>query len=606
MIDNFNADGKLSTIIGRNNGRRKSLSLDDEYHDKVPLQGLEDQYESATKLHNSKPSNLYDADDPVSTSSESMLQAFEKDELNSEPLMTKLDQIHNVAHIRLRRRKIKDHDKIEINFSKAEKNKFRSGFGDVKFYSVLSTIFDSASFKNSEFYGIYLLFWIGTGFLMMNNIVQSYSETSEGFFETAIMRTLTRDIVKIGFTDLGMYLGTYFAFFLQYACLRGWVAWDSSGWIIQCVFNFIHCAFWLYFASDLCMSYPWIGKVFLVLHNLVLIMKMHSYAFYNGYLWKILEELEFSENYLQKLTDGLVKLPVKYDLERTKEILDGSVRFCKFELEYQSSATTMSSESPIESFDLEDDIHDLQQKNIVKFPQNINLFNFFEYSMFPTLVYTLNFPRTRRIRWLYVLEKTCGVFGIIFLMILVAQNWIYPILQRAIAILDLPTEEKRIRVVSIFLDMLPPFLLIYILTFFLIWDAILNTIAELSRFADRDFYGPWWSSADWAEYSRIWNRPVHKFLLRHVYHSSISSFNLSRYKAMLCTFVFSSLVHELVMYVIFKRFRCYITLLQMSQIPHIALSSTNFMKERRRFGNFNSLFGLVLAPGLVCTLYLVF
>ncbi|CAR66407.1 DEHA2F24244p [Debaryomyces hansenii CBS767] len=598
MIRNFNADGKLSTIIDRNSERRKSLSLDDEYHDKEPLHSLEYQYESATKLH--------EADDPVSTSSESILQSFENGELNSEPLMTKLDQIHNAAHIRLRRRKIKDHDRIEINPSKVEKDKFRSGFGDVKFYSVSSTIFDSASFKNSEFYGIYLLFWIGTGFLMMNNIVQSYSETSEGFFETAIMRTLTKDIVKIGFTDLAMYLGTYFAFFLQYACSRGWVAWNSSGWIIQCVFNFIHCAFWLYFASDSCMSYPWIGKVFLVLHNLVLIMKMHSYAFYNGYLWKILEELEFSENYLQKLTDGLVKLPEKYDLERTKEILDGSVRFCKFELEYQSSATTMSSESPIESFDLEDDIHDLQQKNIVKFPQNINLFNFFEYSMFPTLVYTLNFPRTRRIRWLYVLEKTCGVFGIIFLMILVAQNWIYPILQRAIAISDLPTEEKRIRVVSIFLDMLPPFLLIYILNFFLIWDTILNAIAELSRFADRDFYGPWWSSADWAEYSRIWNRPVHKFLLRHVYHSSISSFNLSRYKAMLCTFVFSSLVHELVMYVIFKRFRCYITLLQMSQIPHIALSSTNFMKERRRFGNFNSLFGLVLAPGLVCTLYLVF
>ncbi|CUM48822.1 unnamed protein product [Debaryomyces tyrocola] len=302
----------------------------------------------------------------------------------------------------------------------------------------------------------------------------------------------------------------------------------------------------------------------------------------------------------------MVRLPEKYDLERTKNILDGSIRFCKFELEYQSSATTMSSESPIEPFDLEDDIHDLQQKNIIKFPQNINLFNFFEYTMFPTLVYTLNFPRTRRIRWLYVLEKTCGVFGIIFLMILVAQNWIYPILQRAMALLYLPTEEKRIRVMSIFLDMLPPFLLIYILNFFLIWDAILNAIAELSRFADRDFYGPWWSSADWAEYSRIWNRPVHKFLLRHVYHSSISSFNLSRYKAMLCTFVFSSLVHELVMYVIFKRFRGYITLLQLSQIPHIALSSTNFMKERRRFGNFNSLFGLVLAPGLVCTLYLVF
>ncbi|CUM57913.1 unnamed protein product, partial [Debaryomyces tyrocola] len=321
MIHNFNAEEKLSTIIGRNTGRRKSLSLDDEYHDKEPLQGLEDQYENAIKLNISKSSNLYDADDSKFILSESMLQSFDNgQQLNLEPLMTKLDQIHNAAHIRLRRRKIKDHDIIEKHSSKTEKDKFRSGFGDVKFYSVLSTIFDSASFKNSEFYGIYLLFWIGTGFLMMNNIVQSYSETSEGFFETAIMRTLTRDIVKIGFTDLAMYLGTYFAFFLQYACLKGWVVWDSSGWIIQCVYNFIHCAFWLYFASDLCMSYPWIGKVFLILHNLVLIMKMHSYAFYNGYLWKILEELEFSEDYLERLTNGMVRLPEKYDLERTKNI----------------------------------------------------------------------------------------------------------------------------------------------------------------------------------------------------------------------------------------------------------------------------------------------
>ena len=120
MIRNFNADGKLSTIIDRNSERRKSLSLDDEYHDKEPLHRLEYQYESATKLH--------EADDPVSTSSESILQSFENGELNSEPLMTKLDQIHNAAHIRLRRRKIKDHDRIEINSSKVEKDKFRSGF----------------------------------------------------------------------------------------------------------------------------------------------------------------------------------------------------------------------------------------------------------------------------------------------------------------------------------------------------------------------------------------------------------------------------------------------------------------------------------------------
>lgn len=58
-------------------------SLDDEHHDKEPLQGLEDQYEGATKLHNSKSFNLYDADD---TLSETMLQSFNNGPLNLERL----------------------------------------------------------------------------------------------------------------------------------------------------------------------------------------------------------------------------------------------------------------------------------------------------------------------------------------------------------------------------------------------------------------------------------------------------------------------------------------------------------------------------------------
>ena len=32
------------------------------------------------------------------------------------------------------------------------------------------------------------------------------------------------------------------------------------------------------------------------------------------------------------------------------------------------------------------------------------------------------------------------------------------------------------------------------LTWFLIWETVLNALAELTRFADRNFYGPWWNS----------------------------------------------------------------------------------------------------------------
>jgi sterol O-acyltransferase len=48
------------------------------------------------------------------------------------------------------------------------------------------------------------------------------------------------------------------------------------------------------------------------------------------------------------------------------------------------------------------------------------------------------------------------------------------------------------------------------------------------------------------QYARDWNRPVHSFLLRHVYHSSISAFQLSKKSATFVTFLLSALVHELV------------------------------------------------------------
>ncbi|OXT10108.1 hypothetical protein B9K06_26630, partial [Bacillus sp. OG2] len=78
------------------------------------------------------------------------------------------------------------------------------------------------------------------------------------------------------------------------------------------------------------------------------------------------------------------------------------------------------------------------------------------------------------------------------------------------------------------MDTIPPFLSVYLLIFYLIWELILNSIAELSRFGDREFYAYWWNSIDWTEYARDWNVPVHKFLLRHVYHSSISAFKVNK------------------------------------------------------------------------------
>ncbi|KAK1990469.1 membrane bound O-acyl transferase [Colletotrichum falcatum] len=143
------------------------------------------------------------------------------------------------------------------------------------------------------------------------------------------------------------------------------------------------------------------------------------------------------------------------------------------------------------------------------------------------------------------------------------------------------------------------------MAWYLIWEAILNVLAEVTRFADRSFYGAWWNSVSWDQFARDWNRPVHNFLLRHVYHSSISSMKVDRHTATLITFSLSACVHELVMWCIFKKLRGYLLFAQMCQLPLVQLSRTRWLKGRRVLGNIMFWSGLLTGPSLLCSLYLV-
>lgn len=74
-------------------------------------------------------------------------------------------------------------------------------------------------------------------------------------------------------------------------------------------------------------------------------------------------------------------------------------------------------------------------------------------------------------------------------------------------------------------------------------------------------------AVSWDQFARLWNQPVHFFLLRHVYHSSISSMKVNKHTATLITFFLSACVHELVMLCLFKKLRGYLLALQMFQLP---------------------------------------
>jgi sterol O-acyltransferase len=125
-----------------------------------------------------------------------------------------------------------------------------------------------------------------------------------------------------------------------------------------------------------------------------------------------------------------------------------------------------------------------------------------------------------------------------------------------------------------------------------------------------------WNSTSWDEFSRKWNKPVHNFLLRHVYASTITSYQLSRSRAMLVTFLLSAAAHELVMAVVTKKIRyalpyCPLTLIyaptslttkhgrmylfamQLIQIPLIAVGRTSVIKRNNLLGNTCILVGII-------------
>lgn len=244
-------------------------------------------------------------------------------------------------------------------------------------------------------------------------------------------------------------------------------------------------------------------------------------------------------------------------------------------------------------------------------PANVTYFNFWEYLLFPVLVYQLQYPRTDRVRLEYVLERTLATFGTFFVIYVITVSWIMPLG---------PTEMAPDKpMYAVFLQLSVPMMLNYLLIFFIMFECVCNGFAELSRFADREFYEDWWNSASMSEFSRKWNKPVHHFLLQHVYVSSICTLGLSKKTAMFLTFLFSSVFHELVMIIVSGKVRGYLFVLQMFQIPMIIIAKVRrlprsppahqqlpFIKNDRTLGNFFFWIGLMIGFPLLNIAYLVY
>ncbi|KAK2039957.1 MBOAT family protein [Colletotrichum somersetense] len=512
-------------------------------------------------------------------------------------------------------------------------------FSDLVFTRRFST-FDRQNQQtaSSPFFGFYTLFWIVVTLFVVKIGASNWKATGSPLGTNDIMKIMfRRDVVVLLASDGVMCAATGVSWILQRLIFAGYMDWDGFGWIVQNMWQsvFIGSAVGLTLIRD----WPWTHTVFFVLHALIMLMKQHSYAFYNGHLSSAYKRRKYLLSKLKKLESvppvesrsatspsasavslsHLANPPSAAEMEGRRQSVAHARGSDETDLDRISRA--IESAEPLDAdqirvFEriirwevdgLTDELRGKATSVVRAYPNNLSFKNHYEYIVLPTLVYELEYPRSDSIDWFYVAEKTAAMFGIIFVMIMVSQAFIYPVVMQTLAMKEsgMPLSERVRYFPWMLSDLVFPFLMEYLMAWYLIWEAILNILAEVTYFADRSFYDAWWNSVSWDQFARDWNRPVHIFLLRHVYHSSISSMKVNRHTATLITFFLSACVHELVMWCIFKKLRGYVLLAQMCQLPLVQLSRTRWLKGRRVLGNIMFWLALLTGPSLLCSLYLV-
>lgn len=74
----------------------------------------------------------------------------------------------------------------------------------------------------------------------------------------------------------------------------------------------------------------------------------------------------------------------------------------------------------------------------------------------------------------------------------------------------------------------------WILFFFIFFHNTLNILAEVLRFGDRIFYLDWWNASEVGAYWRLWNAPVHYWLVRHLYFPLLRCGASRAWRGILC------------------------------------------------------------------------
>ncbi|TPX76989.1 hypothetical protein CcCBS67573_g01734 [Chytriomyces confervae] len=410
--------------------------------------------------------------------------------------------------------------------------------------------------------GFFVLFWVSMGWYTVSTSWQTFVRTGSPFDMSLAIQMSERG-TELAISDLLMILSCFMVFpmvkLVQYkilpvasAPLMSWIwlgLWFSTA-VLWALYN----------------NWGWTQSGAFTIHCIAMLMKQASYLMSNvEFIWK---------------TQELPQLQAEIDLLRAEQEGESKKRQEQLEL--------LLAEQVQFKTDLKGKVTGLE------FPRNLTLLNFADYMVIPTLVYEIEYPRTKTFRPMYFLEKVLGTFGIFLLLVNIVGQSIIPTLEKSM----------EIDFITCIMRLLVPFMICFILLFQIIFDVsdISHSLLDQTNYY-RQFYEDWWNSTSFDEYARKWNKPVHEFLLRHVYLESIRSYNLSRQSATFLTFFVSSVFHELVMALTGKRLWPWLFLLQMFQIPLIYVARIAWVRERKTLGNVAFWCEMLIGPPLLGAIY---
>lgn len=198
-------------------------------------------------------------------------------------------------------------------------------------------------------------------------------------------------------------------------------------------------------------DWPWTHTVYFIMHSLIMVMKQHSYASYNGYLSTVHERRRFLLSKLKQLelfdpasSPSSTNPPVStLSTSHLKEPPSAAQRRHSLsqlthaeETDIDKIAEAIASRQPLDDEQIQlferivkwevdalaDELRGTASDASKAYPNNLTFFKHYQWIPLPTLVYELEYPTSDSIDWSYVVEKLIAMVGVLFVMIQVSQH----------------------------------------------------------------------------------------------------------------------------------------------------------------------------------------